>query len=160
MLINEMSEEVDLAPHEIEFIEWLGLRAHMHGEPRISGQIWAVLVLASQPLSAADIAKILDVSKASVSTNTRFLEEKQLIQRVGLRGKREQHFILRQSPYGQLAEKSVRDLEQRLTFIQSCKSKLDNEEARRKMGELETYIELGLGMWRGVADKLRTDAQT
>lgn len=56
------------------FIETLGLIHQSEGAPRIAGLILGLLLLADRPLSLAEIAEKLSISKASASTNTRLLE--------------------------------------------------------------------------------------
>ena len=60
-----------LSPELARFIEGMGMYFENQGIPRIGGRILGLLMVAHQPLSADDIAKILKVSRASVSTNLR-----------------------------------------------------------------------------------------
>jgi DNA-binding transcriptional ArsR family regulator len=60
-----------LNPELASFIESMGMYFEGQGVPRIGGRILGLLMVAHDPLSADDIAKILKVSRASVSTNLR-----------------------------------------------------------------------------------------
>jgi DNA-binding MarR family transcriptional regulator len=62
---------MDLSPEERQFVEAHGLFFEGLGLPRIGGRILALLQLAEAPLTLDDIAGSLEVSRASVSTNTR-----------------------------------------------------------------------------------------
>ncbi|MBZ6379601.1 hypothetical protein B5C34_15645 [Pacificimonas flava] len=69
------------------------------GLPRILGQIWALLVTIGEPLTAAEIAGLLSVSRASVSTNTALLLNMGLIEKQPVSGKRTVQFAVRKHPY-------------------------------------------------------------
>ncbi|WP_370281901.1 GbsR/MarR family transcriptional regulator [Pseudooceanicola sp.] len=58
------------------FIETLGLIYQSEGAPRIAGMILALLLMSDRPMSLAEIAGRLGISKASASTNTRLLERR------------------------------------------------------------------------------------
>lgn len=58
------------------------------GGPRIAGRIAALLLLSPNALSLEEMAERLRVSKASVSTNARLLEQWGLVERVGRPGDR------------------------------------------------------------------------
>ncbi|TVR50301.1 MAG: hypothetical protein EA421_17320 [Gemmatimonadales bacterium] len=76
------------------FIERMGLEAEADGLPRISGRILAFLITAEAPASLDGIAEALRVSRASVSTNCRLLEEIGAAGRVSLPGDRKDYYEL------------------------------------------------------------------
>lgn len=59
-----------------EFIAWWGFKA-------IHGRIWTLLALSSNPRSQAEVADLLGVSRALVSTATHELHERGLVRPVG-----------------------------------------------------------------------------
>jgi len=65
------------------FIETMGLTLESEGLPRIAGRIFGLLLLSEDALSLDDLAAELQVSKASVSTNTRLLEQRGVLEQVG-----------------------------------------------------------------------------
>lgn len=79
-------------PYEVVFIETLGIQVEKLGFPRIAGRILGLLALSDAPLHLDDIATRLQVSRASVSTNTRLLLGVQLIEEVGIPGDRRIYF--------------------------------------------------------------------
>ena len=92
-----------LQDFEIEFIEYTGMTMHTDGRlPKVAGRIFGLLVLRKEPVSFSDVAEILQVSKASISTSTRALESLGVIKRVSLMGHRQDHFTLPASPYAAL----------------------------------------------------------
>lgn len=75
-----------------EFIERAGLLWQKDGLPRIAGRIFALTLISPQPCSLDDIAETLRVSKASVSNDTRLLEQMGFIERVSMLGQRKDFY--------------------------------------------------------------------
>ncbi|HEY2982391.1 MAG TPA: hypothetical protein VGJ22_14495 [Anaerolineales bacterium] len=73
-----------LSPELTRFIESMGLYFESQGVPRIGGRILGLLMVAHEPLAADDIAKILKVSRASVSTNMRLLMSSGMIEKTSI----------------------------------------------------------------------------
>ena len=76
------------------FVERMGLEAERDGMPRISGRILAYLIAQEAPASLDQIAEALQVSRASVSTNCRLLEQFGAAERVSLPGDRKDYYVL------------------------------------------------------------------
>jgi DNA-binding transcriptional regulator GbsR (MarR family) len=64
------------------FIENMGLALESDGLPRIAGRIFGLLLVSEQARSLDDLAAELGVSKGSVSTNTRLLEQRGVLEQV------------------------------------------------------------------------------
>lgn len=64
------------------FIESMGLTLESEGLPRIAGRIFGLLLVSENAQSLDDLAAELQVSKGSVSTNTRLLEQRGVLERV------------------------------------------------------------------------------
>jgi DNA-binding transcriptional regulator GbsR (MarR family) len=64
-----------------EFIERMGLALENDGLPRIAGRIFGLLLVSEDCRSLDDLAAELRVSKASVSTNARLLEQRGVLER-------------------------------------------------------------------------------
>jgi DNA-binding transcriptional regulator GbsR (MarR family) len=93
------------------FVERMGLFFEDDGHPRIAGRMFGFMLLSPEPCSLDDLAKQLQVSKASVSTNARLLEAWGAVERVARPGDRRDYY--------QTAEDiHVRMLERRLERIQ------------------------------------------
>lgn len=60
-----------LSDAEIQFVESTGLFYERLGFPRIGGRMAGLMLLSPEPLPLEEVAAILRVSKASVSTNSR-----------------------------------------------------------------------------------------
>ena len=85
-----------------KFIEGMGVIAQADGMPRIAGRLIAFMVIEEGPFSFSDLAIKLGVSRASISTNTRLLENMGIIDRVGKSGDRQDYFQLADDPYVKL----------------------------------------------------------
>ena len=82
-----------LSPELARFIESMGMYFESQGIPRIGGRILGVLMIAHEPLSADDIARILKVSRASVSTNMRLLTSSGMVEKTSILHDRTTYFV-------------------------------------------------------------------
>ena len=74
------------------FIEAGGHTTHSFGLGRIIGQIYALLYLTPRPLCLDEVAEELGVSKASVSTTVRQLENWSAVKRIWVKGDRKDYY--------------------------------------------------------------------
>ena len=86
-----------LDPELTRFMEGMGMYFESYGIPRIGGRILGLLLIAHEPLSAEQIASILKVSRASISTNFRLLLASNLAERVTYPGDRTTYFVFPES---------------------------------------------------------------
>lgn len=124
-----------------EFIERLGLISQAEGMPRISGRILGVLVLFDEPFSFSQLSEKLQVSRASVSTNTRLLETLAIIERTAKPGERQNYFRLRKNPYVSL----MRGIQTRMLYaqevVEEAREQLPQQwsGAQKRLQELEKF---------------------
>jgi len=71
-----------------QFVERVGLMLEADGLARSAGRIYGYLLLCETPRSLDELADELQMSKASVSTNARLLEQHGLVERIGSLGDR------------------------------------------------------------------------
>ncbi len=83
-----MAQIADMTTPMDRFIEQMGLMTQDEGAPRIAGQIHGYLLVEGEPRTLAQMAAALRISKASASTNARFLEMKGAVRRVSRIGQR------------------------------------------------------------------------
>ncbi len=83
----------ELTPPLHRFIEGMGLYFENQGIPRIGGRMLGLLMIAHWPLSAEDLASILQISRGSVSTNIRILLASGLVEKALLPRLRTTHFV-------------------------------------------------------------------
>lgn len=87
-----------------DFIEKTGLTSQAEGLPRIAGRVFGMLIYDGDVVSFGDLATTLQVSRASISTSIRILEERGLVKRVTKPGERQDFFQLASNPYGTMLE--------------------------------------------------------
>jgi DNA-binding transcriptional regulator GbsR (MarR family) len=90
-----------------EFVERLAMALETDGFPTIAGRIFGLLLITDGDLSLDSITDAVGASKASVSVNTRMLEDKGLIERACIPGDRRDYY--RSAP-----DLFVKTMEQRL----------------------------------------------
>jgi DNA-binding MarR family transcriptional regulator len=84
----------ELTPGEREFVDRMGLWMEKFGGPRMSGLIYGLLLICDPPhQSLTEIATTLGVSKASVSTVIRPLQEAGMVERFPVTN-RQHHYRL------------------------------------------------------------------
>ena len=106
----------------LELVDTCGRLAQALGLPRSVGEIYGLLYLAPEPMSAPEIAEALSISKGSVSTGTRQLLTLGCIQKVWQQEERKDHFEavlelgdLVRSAYDQIFKVRAENAERRLT---------------------------------------------
>lgn len=77
-----------------DFIESVGVLWESDGLPRIAGRIFGYLIVQSEPSSLDELAAGLGVSKASISTDARRLEQLGLITRISRPGDRRDYYTI------------------------------------------------------------------
>ena len=91
-----------------EFIDRLGVHFEGDGLPRIAGQVLGLLLISREPRCLDHIAELLQVSKASASSNARLLERVGLIEQTALPGDRRDYYQLGEDPEGRLLSYRLR----------------------------------------------------
>jgi predicted transcriptional regulator len=94
-----MSDDPTVDDVRIDFIEKTGLVSQAEGLPRIAGRVFGMLIYDGEVVSFGDLATKLQVSRASISTSIRILEERGLVKRVTKPGERQDFFQLAPNPY-------------------------------------------------------------
>jgi DNA-binding transcriptional regulator GbsR (MarR family) len=78
------------------FVERMGLALEADGLPRIAGRIFGLLLVSEKARSLDEIAAELRVSKASVSTNARLLENRGVLEQVSRPADRRDYYCIPQ----------------------------------------------------------------
>jgi DNA-binding transcriptional regulator GbsR (MarR family) len=142
---------------EKHFIEDFGLLFEESGHPRMAGRILGCLLISDPPyLSSTELSEILQASKGSLSTMTRFLLQMGLIERVGLPGRRRDYFQIKSGAWTQLVRHAVYELsalrkmvERGLELMegQDSELKLRLQEARDLFNYMEREYPLLIERW-------------
>lgn len=88
----------DLRAAQERFIEGMGLALEEDRLPRIAGRLVGLLILSPEPVRFDQLSERLQVSRGSISTNTRLLENMGVIERVTRPGDRRDYFQINEQP--------------------------------------------------------------
>jgi len=103
-----MTKEAELISQVREdFIEKIGMIAQAEGLPRIAGRVLATLVYDGQRVSFGELANSLGVSRGSISSSVRLLEDRQIIKRVAKPADRQDYFEVAEDAFINLIETSA-----------------------------------------------------
>jgi DNA-binding transcriptional regulator GbsR (MarR family) len=135
-------------PAIARFIERMGLDAEGDGFPRIAGRIAGLLVASAEPASLDDLAASLKVSRASVSTNCRLLENLGVADRVSIPGDRRDYYEISQSFPDR--------------FFQVVRAQLDRkvrlaDETLAELPEGDSVVRTRMGVYRHLHDFMRAE---
>lgn len=90
-----------------DFIERMGLVAQAENMPRSAGRVFALLVYDGGAVAFGALADMLKISRASVSTSVRLLEERGLVKRVSRPGERQDFFEVAPNAFAALLAASA-----------------------------------------------------
>lgn len=126
-----------------DFVERMGLIVQADGMPRIAGRIMGLLVMQGGPFSFAELAERLRVSRASISTNTRLLEDLGVIERTTVPGERQDFFKLRPQPYARMLRGYVERMRRARDVVDETRDALPRarDDARARLDELDMFYE-------------------
>ena len=124
---QEDSKKTKLQPLprvRLELVDVFGRMAQALSFPRSVGEIYGLLYLAPEPMSAPEISEALSISKGSVSTGTRQLLTLGFIRKVWLQEERKDYFeaVLElgnmvRTAYDQIFKVRAQNAERRLTDV-------------------------------------------
>ena len=136
------------------FVERMGLTMERLGASRTLGRILGLLLVADDPLSLTEMAAILRVSKASISTNTRLCEQTGLAQRIGIPGDRRTYYEIVPGGFETNLSQKLLGLYEMVALAEEGLAALDetHEKARVRLNEMhDLYTFLGEGMKSALA---------
>lgn len=128
---------------KLDFVERLALCAEEDGMPRIAGRMIAFLMVHEGACSLDDLAEALQASKASVSTNARFLEERGILVRTSSPGDRRDFYEIAPSPWENSIISAQRKVQRFRDVIQEALTTMPISEkvARRRMREAVLFYD-------------------
>lgn len=138
------------------FIERMGLNFSDEGVPRIAGRLFALLLLSTSPRSLDDLARSLDVSKASISTNARLLQQWGAIDRVSLPGDRRDYYQIAEDGITRLLQIQIDRLRRMQETIEEARNEIDLKDAeivRRRLDRIRTFQAEFLDILRALLDR-------
>ncbi len=140
------------------FIEQMGLSVEADGLPRIAGRMWGYFIIYGGPVSFAELADRLLVSRGSISTNARLLRDLGIIERVGLPGDRQDYYQLADQPYDRLLVGYVERMRARQRDAHAVLSALDAgapDGARARLAQMQGFYHSAVGSTENLIATLR-----
>lgn len=138
------------------FIERLGLITQASGLPRIAGRLFALMVVQGGPLSFRELAEQLQVSRGSISTNTRLLEQLGVIERTSRPGDRQDYFQIRPRPYAQMIEVSLPRQKRSIEVVDEAIEDLGVEQGvQGRLKELRDFYQVNLEITETLLQRMR-----
>ena len=127
------------------FIERMGMFVEADGMPRIAGRIFGFLLLQPGPCSLDDMADALGVSKASISTDARLLEQLGLLQRTARPGDRRDYYELADDVFARSLEVRLQRLQRFHSLIEEARSlPTRNPDVKARLDEMDRAYELAV----------------
>jgi DNA-binding transcriptional regulator GbsR (MarR family) len=123
-----------------EYIENMGLVFERFGTSRTVGKLIGLLLIAEEPQSLDDIADLLQVSKASASTNGRLCEQLGLLRRVGKPGHRQTYYELAPNAFERTLAVKLKSFDDMIEIARHGMLALD-ESSRAGRARLSMMIE-------------------
>lgn len=130
----------DIVQIREEFIEKIGVIAQGEGLPRIAGRVLATLVYDGKRVSFGALADSLGVSRGSISSSVRLLEDRQIIRRVAKPGDRQDYFEIAEDAFVNLIETSALRARRACKDIEATLAKLPASESGPR-ARLKTYAD-------------------
>jgi DNA-binding transcriptional regulator GbsR (MarR family) len=117
------------------FVERAGLLWENDGLPRIAGRIYGLMLINEDALSLDEIAEALDVSKASVSTDTRLLERMGFIERVSKPGDRKDYYQHTEGSFERAIAERIRRMHELASLIESGRELTTSRAIRERLAD-------------------------
>ncbi|MDH4039698.1 MAG: hypothetical protein OEW92_04325 [Gammaproteobacteria bacterium] len=140
-----------LSQAESDFVEQLGLAAESGGLTRITGRIWGLLIVSEDALAPAEIAELLQVSRASVSMGLKALESLELLHTRTRPGERQSYFEMREHPYAAMMQVGAKRAAANVALVRGALEKIEKPLARKGLRDLDKFYTI---MLEGHADML------
>jgi DNA-binding transcriptional regulator GbsR (MarR family) len=152
-----MKREEELHPAAAAFIERFALLAEEDGLPRIAARIVALLIIRHEPISFDELVAALQISRGSVSTNTRLLEQRGMIRRVSRLGERKDLFEIGDDAHARMLESSLRRQQRMRELAAESRREFppSASRARAALKEMEEFFTVIIDSTEKVLEKLR-----
>ncbi len=149
-----------LTPELHRFIQHMGGYFESAGVPPIGGRILGLLMIAHKPLSAEEIAAILHVSRASISTNFRVLAAAGLAERYTSHADRTTYYIFPDTAWEQAMVLGARRAESFKRIVEEGLAGMpDKDAARAHLLRGIEYADLVLDFFQRQIEEWRTHHQ-
>ena len=125
-----------------QFIERVGVLTENDGLPRIAGRIFGLLLVTSGECSLDDMAETLGVSKASISTDARRLEQIGIVIRTSRPGDRRDYYSIAPNALRRSLQIRIRGMLQFQDVLRGARSLPDaTKEIRDRIDEWDAWYD-------------------
>lgn len=147
----------EIAQIREDFIEKIGVLSQADGIPRIAGRLLALLIYDGERVSFGELAKMLNVSRGSVSSSVRLLEDREIIKRVAKPGDRQDYFQIADDAYITLLENSANSSRRAHKEITATLAELPESEVgpRARLSDYADFYEAINEAVNAISAKLR-----
>jgi DNA-binding transcriptional regulator GbsR (MarR family) len=123
------------------FIEQMGLNAQADGLPRIAGRIAGYFIIHGGPVSFAQMAEELKVSRGSVSTNARKLVSIGFIEKVTIPGDRQDYYQLSKAPFLRMISVYLQRMRHIQSIVETANRNIPEclSETRKRLQEMRHF---------------------
>ena len=149
-----------LTPELHRFIQHMGGYFESSGVPPIGGRILGLLMVSHEPLSAQDIAAMLHISRASISTNFRVLDAAGLVERFTSHADRVTYYTFPDTAWEQAMILGARRAQNFKRIVQEGLAAMPEKDAARSHLLRGTeYADLVIEFFRRQVEEWRTHHQ-
>lgn len=144
------------------FIERMGLSSQSDGLPRIAGRIIGFFIIHGGPTSLSELARALDVSRASISTNARMLKELGVLEATALPGDRQDYYQLAPQHYMRVLEGYVERMGALGESLAQAERELDtrHDGAQTRLADMRSFVSAARAQTRDLIDQLQQPGHT
>lgn len=143
-----MPKPTTLDPTVRALVEKLGGVTEREGMPRIAGMIFALMLVRDEEYTLADLKRLLQTSHGSVSSNTRMLEDKGVLERVVRLDSRRARFRLARDPYSGLWAGRLQRLQEARAAVAEARAALLDEgrPLHPRLDEIDRFYDIYIRM--------------
>lgn len=138
-----------------EFIESMGLVFQTDGLPRIAGRILGFLTITDDEHSLQELADCLEVSRGSISTNTRLLEQFGMVERIAKSGDRQGFYRLAPNAFPSVLRGAIHRMHKAREIILKASDRVPKKAkgAHKNLAEMTRFYDVTIkGMNRIMED--------
>jgi DNA-binding transcriptional regulator GbsR (MarR family) len=159
-VLNLLKRTQLVHPSTRQLIERVGLLCETDGLPRIAGRIFGLLIVTPGECSLDDMAETLGVSKASISTDARRLEQFGIVVRTSRPGDRRDYYAIAPNALRQSLETKMRGMRQFQELLREARDLPDaSSEVRERIDEWDAWYDDALEVMATLVEKA-THART
>lgn len=139
------------------FIERMGLSAQGDGLPRIAGRILGYFIVHGGPTSLSALARELQVSRASISTNARLLRDLGVLEATSVPGDRQDYYQLAPKHYLQVLEGYLERMGVLQDSLVEAQATISGQraDAHERLADMRRFVEAARAHTQGLIEHLR-----